>query len=68
MVAEQALLQQVNEAGLDEVFGRMIDFYSIHCAFLSKLDGACRALKPWARCEWFTFLRAEHFLKASSHP
>ena len=37
MVAEQALLQQVNEAGLDEVFGRMIDFYSIHCAFLSKL-------------------------------
>ena len=42
MVAEQALLQQVNEAGLDEVFGRMIDFYSIHCAFLSKLDGDAR--------------------------
>jgi hypothetical protein len=46
MLAEQALLQQANEGGLDEVFGRMVDFYSTDCVFLSTLNRVRRALKP----------------------
>jgi hypothetical protein len=40
MLAEQALPQQANDGGLDEVFGRMVDFYSTHCVFLSTQNRA----------------------------
>jgi hypothetical protein len=40
MLAEQALLQQANEGGLDEVFGRMVDFYSTNGVCISPLNRA----------------------------
>jgi hypothetical protein len=69
MLAEQALLQQANEGGLDEVFGRMVDFYSTNGVCMSPLNrrplsvevlGKLRAICP--------FLRMEYFLMGSSQP